>query len=385
MRKIFLTLVLAGATVAAFAQTEIQTKRGPYLTNRFFDNWFISAGGGVNVYMGTADSKAKFGDRMAPAVTASIGKWITPSVGIRLSYWGLKAKGASLGYAKYSEPRSLKTNGYAVEKFNFMNIHADFMWNLSSALGGYKEHRFWEFVPFGGFGYAESSKSGRGKDQEFAMTAGLINKIRLSRAVNVNWEINGLMVKNTFDGVRGKKKVEGMIGTTLGLTYNFSRRGFDRQKIYEKPDYAPYNNRINALENDLTAAQARARQLAADLEAARNRPVAAGTTEYVLPQTAIWFPIGSSVLSEQEKINIGYLADALKKSGKKITISGNADSTTGSARYNQTLSERRANVVRDELVKAGVNASQLTIVANGDKKEPFAHNRPVLNRVVITE
>jgi OOP family OmpA-OmpF porin len=50
--------------------------------------------------------------------------------------------------------------------------------------------------------------------------------------------------------------------------------------------------------------------------------------------------------------------------GKKITLSGHTDSLGGTD-YNTQLSERRADVVRDYLIKAGVTASQIITVAKG--------------------
>jgi OOP family OmpA-OmpF porin len=50
--------------------------------------------------------------------------------------------------------------------------------------------------------------------------------------------------------------------------------------------------------------------------------------------------------------------------GKKITLSGHTDAL-GSAGYNNSLSSRRAAVVRDYLTKAGVSASQIVTVAKG--------------------
>jgi outer membrane protein OmpA-like peptidoglycan-associated protein len=50
--------------------------------------------------------------------------------------------------------------------------------------------------------------------------------------------------------------------------------------------------------------------------------------------------------------------------GKKITLSGHTDAL-GSEGYNNSLSSRRAAVVRDYLTKAGVSASQIVTVAKG--------------------
>jgi len=58
--------------------------------------------------------------------------------------------------------------------------------------------------------------------------------------------------------------------------------------------------------------------------------------------------------------------------GTQITVIGHTDST-GSDAYNQRLSERRAEAVRDQLVARGVPAGQLATVGRGSL-EPRADN-----------
>ncbi|MCS3023954.1 hypothetical protein NXW75_08640 [Bacteroides xylanisolvens] len=57
----------------------------------------------------------------------SLGKWITPSYGVRLQYSGLKAKGLTDASGMYAKGAH---RGYYKEEFNVSNLHADFMWNL---------------------------------------------------------------------------------------------------------------------------------------------------------------------------------------------------------------------------------------------------------------
>lgn len=386
MKKILLVAALATFSLNAFAQGGA---RGPFLTNRAFDNWFFSAGGGVNVYYGESDKIAKFSTRMAPALDLSLGKWFTPAVGARLQYSGLKAKGISNTASAPFVSGNRNSAGYYPERFNVTFLHADFLWNLSSALGGYKAHRRLEFIPFAGFGGAFASANGR-KDRELALAAGLINKFRVSNALDLNLELRGMLVNQRFDGTSGGRRGEGMATATLGLTYKFRHRGFEVPEVVAAADYTPYNDRIRSLESDLSAARARIDQYARDLNAARNAtpPAApAARTEFIIPQMAVFFRIGRATLTEQEKINIGYIAEVLKKmpADRKFRLVGNADSATGSARRNQLLSEQRAKAVYDALVAAGVNPSQLQIIAHGDTQEPFPHNQPTLNRVLIIE
>jgi len=386
MKKITLAALMVAFSLNAFAQGG---ERGPFLTNRFRDNWFISAGGGVNMYFGEADRSVKFGKRMAPALDIAIGKWFTPSIGARIEYSGLQAKGGSpYSNAPFAVGKiMLGKDYYAPKKFKYTFAHADVLWNLSTAIGGYKPSRRWEFIPFAGFGpaWAQSTTGAKKTIHEMGLTGGLINKIRLGKALDLNLEGRGMLVKQTFDGVTGGKKGEGMLSVTAGLTYKFGKRDFSKPVVTPPADYSAYNDRIRMLEGDLTAQRAKADQLAKDLAAARNvKPAAA---QYVFPKVAVFFPLGKATLSKKELVNINFIADAIKKlpAGQKVVLDGNADPNTGTHKGNMALSERRAKVVYDALVAAGVKPAQLSMVASGDAKEPMGHNQPSLNRVLIIE
>ena len=66
-----------------------------------------------------------------------------------------------------------------------------------------------------------------------------------------------------------------------------------------------------------------------------------------------------------------------------FTIVGHADVKTGSAEYNQKLSEKRAKAVYDYLVEQGVNKDQLTWKGVGSSQNIFPINST--NRVVIVK
>jgi outer membrane protein OmpA-like peptidoglycan-associated protein len=251
--------------------------------------------------------------------------------------------------------------------------------------GGYKQDRRWQFVPFAGFGAAMSSVK-ETKNYEVALAAGLINKVRISDALDANLEFRGMLVNQGFDGVVGGKPIEGMGSVTVGLSYKFNKRGFDKPQTVAPADYTPYNDRIKALEGELVAANEKAARVARELEAARGA-TAGKSVEIVLPQTAVFFNIGSAELSEKELVNIGYLAAAINKmpAGRKLKLIGNADSATGSDKRNMELSEQRARAVHKALVAAGVDPARLEVVANGSSKEPFEKGKPALNRVLIAE
>ncbi|MCK9305894.1 MAG: hypothetical protein M0P27_10925, partial [Bacteroidales bacterium] len=152
MKKI-LTLILLLSSVATYAQqteTAAESKYGPFLTNKFFDNWFLSVGGGAQVFFGEFDGELGLGDRIAPAFDVSLGKWITPAIGLRGQFAGLKVKGAVMGLqGRYREGATGTANLYE-ENFSMFNLHGDLLWNISNTIAGYNPSRFWSFVPFAG-------------------------------------------------------------------------------------------------------------------------------------------------------------------------------------------------------------------------------------------
>ena len=68
---------------------------------------------------------------------------------------------------------------------------------------------------------------------------------------------------------------------------------------------------------------------------------------------------------------------------RKYKVAGYCDKATGSASWNQKLSEKRAQVVYDALIAEGVSKDQLELVGFGGTENMFGKN--FLNRVVILE
>ena len=89
-------------------------------------------------------------------------------------------------------------------------------------------------------------------------------------------------------------------------------------------------------------------------------------------------------MDDYGKVNIQLAAKVLKANpDKKYRVAGYADKATGSAPFNQKLSEKRAQVVYDALIAEGVNKDQLELVGFGGTENMFGKN--FLNRCVILE
>lgn len=388
-----LALAASGTALAQEAQTvqngdftetvEYSTDKFKVETNRFWSNWFVSAGGGVNLYFGDHDKQVKFGKRLAPAVDVAIGKWFTPGIGVRFAYSGLSVKGATQTGIHSTGEEVPGKGGYGYwltkQKFNYFNFHLDAMFNVSNLLFGYNPNRVYSLSPYVGLGVMKTNDTP--KATEIAGHFGLLNSFRLCDALDLNLDIRGTLVSDAFDGEAYGRGGEGMLSATVGLTYKFKKRGWDKAKTVVRID----NRAINALRQQLSDAEAENERLKRAL-AEGNRQKA---KEIVTKASAnlVTFPIGKATLSNEARANLSLLAEAIKSGDGNVvyTITGYADAGTGSKRINERLSKRRAEAVRDCLVKEfGVSESQLRVDHKGGVDNMF-YDDPRLSRAVITK
>ena len=394
MKKILMLLALAGLTSAAWAQNstsevveyEVIQVQDKYqvITNPFWSNWFFSIGGGAEATFGDNDSAGSFGKRISPTLNVSVGKWFTPGLGLRLQYSGLQARGFTYDAgADYVKGTQLK-DGYYKQRFDYMNLHGDVMFNLNALFGGYNQHRVYEIIPYVGAGFTHNySKPHR---EALSVNAGIINKFRISNAIDINLELSAMGVEDKFDGeVGGDHGYDGVLSATVGLTYRFPARGFRRPmpQLISQIELA-------AMQDKLAAMGAQNAQLKNALIQAQNQPVAEVTeTEVIVPDPdiaprTVFFTIGSAELSPREIMNLSYLAEQMKQfPNATYTVNGYADSATGTPAFNKELSLKRAQAVKNALVKNyGIAADRLNIEAGGGVDK---FGQPILNRVVLVK
>ena len=96
----------------------------------------------------------------------------------------------------------------------------------------------------------------------------------------------------------------------------------------------------------------------------------------------MFFTIGSYYIRPAEGEKIEALAEWMKANPDfNVSLVGYADKKTGTPKINETLSANRARVVKERLVKLGVDESKIMTAYKGDTVQPFAENAK--NRVVI--
>lgn len=346
--------------------------RGAYETNKFGDNWFIGAGAGVNSWLVKGASP-----KAGVAVDAFVGKWITPTVGVRMGWKGLK-DGVS---AK---------DGYTIadEKFTYNSVHADVLWNLSNLFSGYKETRTWNISVYPTFAYMNAAKN-----KEFGAGIGMLNNFRLGNRVGLYLDLSALTTKADFAGIspRPKTLVGVLPSATFGLTVNLGKTGFKRHSsvvpaIVPVPfTEAQYNNlqdKVNALEKENKDLKAQIEEL----KNAKPDTVTVSKAGDLVSPATLYYEIGSTKLSEREEAHLEfYVKNILEQAPDKVfVLTGSADKGTGTAARNQYLSEQRVNNVKKVLVeKYGIAEDHLIVKAEGATNNRFGS--AVLNRVVTIE
>lgn len=383
----FLAALFMGATVSAFAQTtetvtETRTVKESVTDQTegqsFWSNTFISVGVGGQILFGDHEKQMKFGDRIAPALDIAFGKWITPEVGVRLTYTGWSLNGARQDWSYDADLMDgVDPKHHLVEQnIRYFNLHGEVMFNLSNVFCGYNEKRIWNVSPYLGMGYMRIYKGGN--TSEIGANLGIYNSFRLSEALDLNLDVRGSLVNDDFDSERGGRNEEGILSATVGLTYKFKPRGF-KSKVITILDQTEID-RLRQQMNELNA----------ENERLKNKPAETITnTELLLKEIVapcmVVFPINTANLSQDERVNLSMFAENVKKQDKGIvySITGYADAATGTKEINDPLSKARAEAVYRCLVdEFGISESQLIIDYKGGVENMFYDN-PAMSRAVI--
>ena len=386
--KTIIVFTLTIASIPAMAQEETSTPE-PYpsfagfVTNKFWDNWEISADFGTGFASFSSGNLGGYGDRFGLNGELSVTKWLHPVVGIRGQLMG--------GNYHTVHPTGGKT------AWNFMFAHIDIVSNFSNWIGGYKEDRVYYAIPFAGMGLFASNRH----TINYAFTAGLLSRFRVCPSVDINLEIKGILGMSSLNPVsyspRGRFLGTGNV--SVGVTYRFGKRDYVRpaadcsaenlkylkeaaeaaQKEALAAKAAEDNLKTQLAESQKAAENARqqAEQAAQDLADLQEQHVMDEST----PEQCIFFNNGA-VLSESEKLHLSVIADQIKSStaDRTYTVCGYADFSTGSYNYNIQLAELRARTVYNYLIGLGVPAERMTHQGIGRDAQPFTARG---NQVVI--
>lgn len=327
--------------------------RGPYQTNSFGSNWFISVGGGVDVTIDGIRHGGKWDGGVTPTFDASVGKWFSPVFGARLGYEGFALKAAG-------------------EKNSNHLVHGDILLNASNLFGGYKQTRVYNIIPYLQAGIMASKTLGR----EFEMGAGLLSNFRICD----HWAINIDCRYSHFRGEQiGCDGQSGLFTASVGVTWNIGKATWKRAHDLDDA-YAALKSANEALEaankgltDDKDALSKKNAKLQKEIDELKNRPLPEPVKEVVNEPLTLFFGINSAELSEVELRRLKFFMANQDVESLKFNVSGSADLATGPREFNEKLSAERAETIVKLLKSYGVKDENISVnepVLSTEQKNP---------------
>ena len=371
MKKIFLSVMFAGAAVAANAQSVKGISYG-----KFFDNWQV----GVNVGGYTPTTRHPFFKSTRLNFGVEVGKQISPS--FRLSADGVAYINDNVD--GYRNPLLIEyTNVAMLGNFNLSNIFA-----------GYKgAPRTFEVEAFAGPGWLHAYNPGRNDNN--LMTVKFGANFLLNLGSSKAWAIK--LSPSILYGLTPADQQEHSLNNnasltqaSLGIVYRFKGSNGAHHITAAQASAPVVEDNSGALRGELSEkdrelrdARNRIHELEGELAEARNRKPEVETvveTKRTL-ESVVTFAQGKTIIAPSQQPNVARIATYLKKyPNSKVVIKGFA-SPEGSIEVNERIAKARAEAVKAVLVKQyKIDAER--IVAEG---EGIGHmfSEPDWNRVSI--
>jgi outer membrane protein OmpA-like peptidoglycan-associated protein len=342
---------------AAMLTASASAQRTAVTANKAQDNWYLGINAGVDTYLKEKLGSDGFFKSIAPTVGVRVGKNLT-------TVFGLALEGDVV----------FKSNNkwYPGSKTFIEGLSLDLMgtFNMSNLFAGYKgEPRPFEVIALYGFGWEhdfnhlpKSNAINSRVAVDFAFNLGADKAWQLyiepSLTYNLHNWLGGVDVSNEF---RYDAR-NAYFGLKAGVNYKFGNsNGSHNFKIEELRDQAEIdglNAKINELRADNNAKDGKiaadAREIAdlkAKLAACEARPVQVVEEKENILQPMVIFRQGKSTIDAAQYASIEMVAKYMKNhKDAKVIVRGFA-SPEGKAEFNQKLSEKRAEVVKNALIK----------------------------------
>ena len=354
MKKLFLMLA------AGFMAVSVNAQNTTITANKGGDNWYM----GINA--GVATPQQKFGDYgffkgFAPKLGVRVGKNLTTVFGL--------AADVDLYMLSKEDSKSLMGTKTFVDGLN-LDLLGTF--NLSNMFAGYPgEPRAFEVVALAGLGWdhafgtpfkANGINAKAGFDFTFNLGADKAWQLYIEPAVIYGLETYGagniLQVGSDFKF----DSRAALFQLSAGFNYKFGNsngtHNFAIAQLRDQAEIDGLNAKINELRADnnakdgqLSAKDQQIADLKAKLAECEARPVQVVEKKEEFLQPHVIFRQGKSVIDAAQYASIEMVAKYMKNhKDAKVKVLGYA-SPEGNAELNQKLSEKRAEVVKNALVK----------------------------------
>lgn len=403
MKKILLTLTSVLALSSAYAQTDEKTND----TNKNssdYNRWSIEVAGGVNKFQRPVS--ADYYQTTPSFYNADLGVryMFNNKFGLKLDagYYNMTEKSGSLPFESHYYRADLQAVANLGRIMNFET------WTNTFGLLGHT-----------GFGYAQLKTENRGfTDRMMNFMAGVTGQIRLGNRIALTGDFTTILNANqnmTWDGQNDANVGRGFQGIlfqgTIGINYylgsNEKHADWVTMDSELKKQLSELEGRLATIEAGLTDSDQDGVPDMFDAEPNTMAGVAVDNkgktidrngngvadeleryfdTKYATANSAangsgqnaevkslindgyvnIYFDFNSSTPTSESAAGINFLVKYLTANPSATTdVIGYADEV-GNSEYNQSLSQKRADNVKQILVDAGINASRMTVKGNGE-------------------
>ena len=370
LKNIMMTAVLAMGSLAASAQEAPKTE---YVFN---PHWYVQAQVGAQYTLG----EVKFGDLISPNFQIGVGRQFTSLWGARFSIDSWQSKG---GINIYSWTDGSKTGK---EKYNwkFIAPQLDATFNLSNAIAGFNPNRTVSVGLLAGIG----ANIAFSNDDAVALAATADKHNHGSENLKYAWDGTKVRFLGRF-GANVDFRIDDAWSIGVEATANVTTDKYNSKKAGNGDWY--FNALVGVRYNIGKTYSTRTITPPAPVEKIVERivekivEVPAKTEERVKGgklRREVFFTIGKNQISQDGFNKIQEVVDFMKKYPEAtVTVTGYADRGTGSAKFNDRIAARRADVVETELVNRGIARDRIVKSSKGSRVQPFNDND--MNRVTI--
>ena len=374
LRNILLSGVMALSCLTASAQDAPKTE---YVFN---PHWYVQGQIGAQYTLG----EVKFGDLVSPNIQLGVGRQFTPVWGARFSINAWQSKG---GINNFDKGMNIGKDKFS---WKYIAPEIDGTLNLTNALFGYNPTRTVNVGLMAGIGLNigfsndEAINLANADHQSVSFNHGSENfayvwdgsKVRLvgRLGANVDFRINdafslGIEANANVlsDHYNSKKAGNGdwYFNALVGVRYNIGKTYSTR--TITPP--APVEKIVERIVEKIVEV-----------------PAKTTDSQFMKKATSIrrevFFTIGKNVINAEGYKKLDEVAAYMKECPEAtVTVTGYADRGTGSAKINDRIAARRANVVEAELIKRGVARDRIIKSSKGSRVQPFNDND--MNRVTI--
>lgn len=339
--------------------------------NKLLDNWYVGVNGGLARQLGdTYGNSNKNGGLFG----VELGKQATPVLGV--SFQALTGMGTTWSHNGVDELQFL-VNG----KVNFSNL-----------IAGYKgEPRLFEVEGILGAGGGREffTSKQRGDNNYFLYKAGLGLNFNLGKEKAWTAALRPALVTKLGDGEPRNTSFELLASVAYHFKGSNGKRHMSLVNAYSQEEMDRLNEEVNdmrrrvkGLEKEVNKAKKKNKDLVSALKDCNKNVEAAKENNFDMSmQPVVSFRQGKALVDAQQLSNIENIANYMKKYPEvKLDIKGYA-SPEGNKNFNQKLSERRANTVKEILVnRYEIDADRITATGMGvgDK-----FSKPEMNRAII--